>query len=70
MQATLTEVHRGAKRVFRPVQAGRRVRITEHGKPIASIVPEYERVEITLAEFYRTELTDEAIREGLKESQV
>jgi prevent-host-death family protein len=68
MQATLTEVHRQAKKVFRPVQSGRPVHITEHGKPVAKIVPDYEQREISLAEFFSAELTDESILEGLTES--
>jgi antitoxin (DNA-binding transcriptional repressor) of toxin-antitoxin stability system len=69
MQATLTEVHRQAKRVFRHVQSGQSAHVTEHGKPLAKIVPDYERRVITLEEFYQTDLTDEAILEAIRESR-
>ena len=65
----MTEVQREAKRIFRPVQAGKRVQVTEHGKPIASIIPDCAREVISLKEFFNTELTDQAIIEALKESQ-
>ena len=68
MQATLTEIHRQAKKVFRPVQAGQAVRITEHGKPIARIVPEVETVTVSLAEFLATEFSDQAILDAIDES--
>ncbi len=69
MQATLTEVHRQAKRVFRPVQSGQPVRITEHGKPFARIIPEHERRVVSLSEFYKAELTDAAILEAIHEAR-
>ena len=40
MEATLTELHRKTKEVVRPVSAGgQTVTVTEHGKPVAMIVP-------------------------------
>ena len=69
MQATLTEVQRATKKVFRPVHSGHSVSITEHGKPVARIVPDCERQEVTLEDFFKSEITDEAILSALKESQ-
>ena len=39
VEATLTKLARKTKEVVRPVQAGKEVVLTEHGKPIAKIVP-------------------------------
>jgi prevent-host-death family protein len=39
VEATLTELARKTREVVRPVQAGKEVILTEHGKPIAKIVP-------------------------------
>jgi len=69
MQATLTQIHREAKRVFRPVQAGQRVRITEHAKPIASIVPDCERKVVLLEDFFKSDISDAAIVEAVQESR-
>ena len=61
MNATLTEVQRNTKRVFRPVQAGQRVRITEHGKPFAHITPDYPVITMTAAEFRALPVSDEEL---------
>jgi prevent-host-death family protein len=39
VEATLTELARKTREVVRPVQAGKEVILTEHGKPFAKIVP-------------------------------
>jgi prevent-host-death family protein len=41
----LTELARKTKDVVRPVQAGKEVVLTEHGRPIAKIIPfrEFDR---------------------------
>ena len=39
MSATLTDLARKTKEVVRPVQAGKEVVLTQHGEPIARIVP-------------------------------
>lgn len=40
MEATLSELHRETRRVIRPViHAGKEVVLTEHGSPVARIVP-------------------------------
>ncbi len=39
MEATLTELSRHTERVLRPVLSGREVVITQHGRPVAKLVP-------------------------------
>lgn len=71
MQATLTEVQRQARRVFRPVQAGQSVRITEHGRPFARVEPDYPVVTMSAEEFRALPVSDaeldRAINAALKE---
>ncbi|MFM2294926.1 MAG: hypothetical protein RLZZ350_1339 [Verrucomicrobiota bacterium] len=68
MQATLTEVHRNTKKVFRPVQNGRQVTITEHGKPIANISPACPTVTMTMEEFRALPLSDEELNRAINEA--
>jgi len=68
MQSTLTEVHRNTKKVFRPVQAGQRVRITEHGKPIASIVPDFPVLTMSADEFRALPISDEELDQAINEA--
>jgi len=68
MSSTLTDVHRNTKRVFRPVQNGHAVRITEHGKPIARISPDYPVVTLSADEFRALPLTDEELDQAINEA--
>jgi prevent-host-death family protein len=67
MQATLTELQRETRKVMRPVVAGRSVVITEHGRPIARIVPEHETRLVSVEEFRRAEISDAAILAAIDE---
>jgi antitoxin (DNA-binding transcriptional repressor) of toxin-antitoxin stability system len=73
MNATLTEVSRNTKRVFRPVQNGQPVQITEHGKTIARISPDYPTVTMSPEEFRALPISDEdlnnAINKAIAESR-
>ena len=68
MQATLTEVHRNTKRVFRPVQSGLPVQITEHGKPIAKIHPDYPTVTMTPEEFRALPMSDDELDRSINQA--
>ena len=68
MNATLTDVQRNSKKVFRPVQAGQVVRITEHGKPFARVSPDYPARTMTVEEFRALEISDEALNQAINES--
>jgi antitoxin (DNA-binding transcriptional repressor) of toxin-antitoxin stability system len=68
MQSTLTEVHRNTKRVFRPVQNGQPVRITEHGKTIARISPDYPIVTMSADEFRALPISDEELNSAINDA--
>jgi prevent-host-death family protein len=68
MNATLTDVQRNSKKVFRPVQSGQVVRITEHGKPFARVSPDYPTRTMTVEEFRALEISDEALNQSINES--
>ena len=70
MEATLTDMHRQTKRVFRQVQAGQPVRITEHGKLIARLVPESAPEEISLEDLQRATIRTEDVIERLREIRI
>lgn len=71
MSSTLTDLHRLTKQVMRPVLAGQTVRLTEHGKTVARISPEYPTVTMTAEEFraldIHSEELDRAINEAIEE---
>jgi prevent-host-death family protein len=69
MQATLTELQRHPRKVMRPLHSGKSVVITEHGRPIARIVPEVETRLVTLEEFCASEMSDEAIIKAIDEAR-
>ena len=68
MSATLTQVQRNSKRVFRPVQNGQAVRITEHGKPFARIAPDYPVVIMSAADFRALPISDEELDQAINEA--
>lgn len=68
MNATLTEVSRNTKRVFRPVQNGQRVRITEHGKTIARLSPDYPEMTMSAAEFRALPISDAELDQAINEA--
>ena len=68
MQSTLTEVHRQTRKVFRPVQNGQAVRITEHGKPIARIEPDYPAITMTAEEFRALPISEEEFNQAVNEA--
>lgn len=61
MEATLTDVHRNAKRVIRRAEGGQTVSITDHGHLIAVIQPAAARRVVSLADFRAASMTDAAI---------
>jgi prevent-host-death family protein len=73
VQATLTELQRHPRKVMRPLHSGKSVVITEHGRPIARIIPEYETRTISMEEFRSAirsgEISDQAIVDAVKESR-
>jgi prevent-host-death family protein len=69
MQATLTELQRASRKVMRPVAGGKSVTLTEHGRPVARISPEYERREVSLEEFRQSEISDQAILDAIAEAR-
>ena len=69
MQATLTDLQRSGRRVMRPVFAGQTVVITEHGRPVARIVPEIETLTVSPEEFRRAKMSDAAILAAIDESR-
>jgi antitoxin (DNA-binding transcriptional repressor) of toxin-antitoxin stability system len=68
MNATLTQVQRNSKRVFRPVQNGQPVRITEHGKPFARISPDYPVSTMSAAAFRALPISDEELDQAINEA--
>ena len=68
MRATLTEVHREAKKVFRPVQNGKVVQISDHGKPLARILPDYPVQTMSAAEFRALEISEEELNEAINQT--
>ena len=68
MNATLTEVSRNTKRVFRPVQNGQRVRITEHGKIIARLSPDYPEIPMSAEEFRALPISDAELDRAINEA--
>ena len=54
---------------MRPVFAGQTVVITEHGRPIARIIPEIESIVVSVEEFRRSEISDEAIVSAIDEAR-
>ena len=69
MKSTLTELRAETKKVLRPVLAGQHVSITDHGKPLARISPEYETVTLPAAELRKLEITDKAILAAIDASR-
>jgi prevent-host-death family protein len=69
MKATLTDLQRAGRRVMRPVFAGQTVIITEHGRPVARIVPETETLTVSVEEFRRSEISDKAILAAIDEAR-
>jgi prevent-host-death family protein len=69
MQATLTDLQRASRKVMRPVAGGKSVTLTEHGRPVARISPEYERREVSLEEFRQSEISDQAILDAIAEAR-
>jgi antitoxin (DNA-binding transcriptional repressor) of toxin-antitoxin stability system len=69
MQATLTELQRASRKVMRPVAGGKSVTLTEHGRLVARISPEYERREVSLEEFRQSEISDQAILDAIAEAR-
>lgn len=71
MRSTLTDLHRATKQVMRPVLSGETVQLTEHGKPVARIAPDYPTVTMTAAEFRALDIPgdelDQAINQTLAE---
>jgi antitoxin (DNA-binding transcriptional repressor) of toxin-antitoxin stability system len=65
MSATLTDVQRNSKRVFRPLQSGQPVRITEHGKPFAKVSPDYPVVTMSAEEFRALPISDEELNQAI-----
>lgn len=68
MSATLTEVSRNTKRVFRPVQNGQHVRITEHGKTIARISPDYPVLTLSADAFRALPISDVELNQAINEA--
>jgi len=68
MHSTHTEVHRNTKRVFRPVQNSQTVRITEHGKTIARISPDYPIVTMSADEFRALPISDEELNSAINDA--
>ena len=68
MKASLTEVSRNTKRVFRPVQNGQRVRITEHGKTIARLSPDYPEITMSPEEFRALPISDAELDQAINEA--
>ncbi len=54
---------------MRPVFAGQTVVITQHGRPVARIVPEIEIVELSVEEFRRSQMSDAAILAAIDEAR-
>jgi prevent-host-death family protein len=69
VKATLTELHRETKKVVRPVIQGQEVQLTEHGRPVARLKPDFERVVVSEEEMRKMEFTDEAILEAIREAR-
>jgi len=68
MHSTSTEVHRHTKKVFRPVQNGSPVQITEHGRTIARIEPVYPVVTMSAEEFRAPTLSNEELNTAINEA--
>lgn len=68
MKSTLTDLHRVTKQVMRPVLAGRSVKLTEHGKPVARISPDYPVVTMTAEEFRALPISDEELNNAINEA--
>lgn len=65
MNATLTDVQRNTKRVFRSLQSGQAVRITEHGKPFAKVSADYPVVTMSAEEFRALPISDEELSQAI-----
>ncbi len=68
MKATLTEVHREARKVFRPVQNGQVVHVSEHGKPFARILPDYPFATLSAEEFRALEISDDELNAAINQT--
>ncbi len=69
MKSTLTDLHRITRKVMRPVVAGKKVAITEHGAPLAMISPDYERRILPAEELRRLPISDQAILDAIAGSR-
>ena len=69
MKSTLTDLHRITREVMRPVLAGKQVKITEHGAPLARISPDYERRVLPAAELRKLAISDQSILDAIAESR-
>ena len=54
---------------MRPVAGGKSVTLTEHGRPVARILPEYERIVVSPEEFQSLEISDQAILDAIAEAR-
>ena len=68
IKATLTDVARDTKRIFRHVSGGNSVPVTDYGEVVATIKPAAPRVVVSMEEFMRTNISDAAIVEAVHEA--
>lgn len=64
----MTDLSRATKRVMRPVLAGQSVNVTEHGKPVARISPDYPRMTMTAEQFRALDLSDGELDQAINEA--
>lgn len=68
MSSTLTDLHRVTKQVLRPVLAGKTVLLTEHGKPVARIAPDYPTITLTAAEFRALDIPSDELNQAINQT--
>ena len=64
----MTDLSRSTKQVMRPVLAGQTVNVTEHGKPVARISPDYPRITMTAEQFRALPLSNEELAQAINEA--
>jgi antitoxin (DNA-binding transcriptional repressor) of toxin-antitoxin stability system len=68
IKATLTDVQRQTKRIFRHVAGGNSVPVTDYGEVVATIKPAAVRRVVSLDEFLAADISDAAIVEAVQEA--
>lgn len=64
----MTDLHRTTKQVMRPVLAGQTVKVTDQGRPVARISPDYPVMTMTAEAFRTLPISDEELNHAINEA--